>query len=284
MIIFFSDGRFGNQLFQYAFINSQLKENESAYCFNMNQMSDVVIANHPKIHLLKTHVKVKTALKKILKPIIYYTLVKPGIIGYISQSRQHSVSLPTYSEKNGLLPIRLIETNFYQSEFFFKPRNIDFRIKENILSKASHVFEALPADTTKVFVHIRRGDYLKEVFLDQTGIQLPLTYYKNAINMISQEVSNPFFIFLSDDPEYAKQNFNYLSNKYFSNQSMQVDFALMSLCEYGIGSNSSFSWWGAYLMKSRKKVIFPKYWYGWKQKTDSHVGIQPSWAECIDCN
>jgi hypothetical protein len=35
-------------------------------------------------------------------------------------------------------------------------------------------------------------------------------------------------------------------------------------------------------MKNKKKVIFPKYWYGWKQKIESHVGIQPSWAEVID--
>ena len=33
--------------------------------------------------------------------------------------------------------------------------------------------------------------------------------------------------------------------------SMFVDFAIMMLCDAGI-SNSSFSWWGAYLMKSKE--------------------------------
>ena len=65
---------------------------------------------------------------------------------------------------------------------------------------------------------------------------------------------------------------------------MATDLAIMSLCEYGIVSNSSFSWWGAYLMKNRKEVIFPKYWYGWKQRVESHVGIQPEWAKLIDVN
>jgi hypothetical protein len=35
-------------------------------------------------------------------------------------------------------------------------------------------------------------------------------------------------------------------------------------------------------MKNRKEVLFPKYWYGWKTKTESHPGIQPSWATTID--
>ena len=63
---------------------------------------------------------------------------------------------------------------------------------------------------------------------------------------------------------------------------MPTDLAIMNLCEYGVVANSSFSWWGAWMMKNRKKVIFPKYWYGWKLRIESHVGIQPSWCEVID--
>jgi hypothetical protein len=56
----------------------------------------------------------------------------------------------------------------------------------------------------------------------------------------------------------------------------------MSLCEYGVTSNSGFSWWGAYFMKNRKELLFPKYRRGWKNRTESHPGIQPSWATVID--
>jgi Glycosyl transferase family 11 len=87
---------------------------------------------------------------------------------------------------------------------------------------------------------------------------------------------------LSDDPSYVECCLSEFKNKIISKNSMGIDLAIMSLCGAGICSNSSFSWWGAYLMKDRKKVIMPKYWYGWKQKKESHVGIQPKWTEVID--
>ena len=44
----------------------------------------------------------------------------------------------------------------------------------------------------------------------------------------------------------------------------QVDLCLMSLCSGAIISNSSFSWWGAWLQNNRGKVIAPdpKKWFG----------------------
>ena len=76
--------------------------------------------------------------------------------------------------------------------------------------------------------------------------------------------------------------FNEFQNKLVSYNIPQIDLAIMTLCNYGICSNSSFSWWGAYLIKNRKKIIFPSYWFGWKSRIESHPGIQPSWSDVID--
>ena len=119
-------------------------------------------------------------------------------------------------------------------------------------------------------------------FEGEVGINLPGSYFKNSIKRISETLEKPFFILISDDPLYVENYFAELEPKIISKNTMEVDLAIMTLCEAGIISNSSYSWWGAYLMKTKKKIISPKYWFGWKKNVESHIGIQPSFSEIID--
>jgi len=282
MIIFLSDGRLGNQLFQYAFLNTIAKEKEIILTANMEQLVDKFEIGNKFFRHLKLGKFSLFFTKKILKPYFLQLLVKMRIFSYIKQERNEISVLPSYKEKNGFLPITLVETNFFQSESFFDNEKVNFKIKERYIQEAEEFFQSTPKDTTNIFVHVRRGDYIFESYLGEQGIELPKEYFEKAIEEIAKDIENPFFIFLSDDPGYVECCFKDLENKIVSKNSMATDLAIMNLCEYGVVSNSSFSWWGAYMMQSRKKVIFPKYWYGWKQKIESHIGIQPTWSEVIE--
>jgi hypothetical protein len=44
----------------------------------------------------------------------------------------------------------------------------------------------------------------------------------------------------------------------------------MSMCDYHIIANSSYSWWGAWLANS-KKIIAPKNWFGGDLKKTKDV-------------
>lgn len=272
----------GNQLFQYAFLNSIAKDNERVFAINMRQFSQSVEVNNKYFKAVNPGKYGLLLIRKLIKPLVFNVLVRFKLVGYVKQNRSERAALPSFQKRKGLFPITLVESNFFQSEDFFKPDTVDFVIKDSYINQARNFLFDVPEEFTKVFIHVRRGDYLFESYLGERGINLPKTYFESAMSEIKNEVKNPYFIFLSDDPEYVECCFKDIENKLVSNNDMVTDLAIMSMCEYGIVSNSSFSWWGAYLMNIRKKVIFPKYWYGWKNKVESHIGIQPSWGTLID--
>lgn len=112
-----------------------------------------------------------------------------------------------------------------------------------------------------ISIHIRRGDYLDHPTL--SGIS-DKAYYEKAVQYMMQQVENPLFVFFSNDIPWCKENFN-LSNAVFVDwntaENSFRDMQLMSLCDHHIISNSSFSWWGAWLnTNSEKMVVAPKMW------------------------
>lgn len=280
MYIFFSEGRLGNQLFQYQFLDSFVKKNKKVYCFGMDDLSRTFTLQKSNIRLIELSQRFYFLILKLVRPI-FQSFAKIRVIGYLAQEYKNNRPAQGVIVRSGLIPITFIETHFFQSECFKKsPLNI--RIKNQYLTKAHSVLKSLGTDKNFIFVHVRRGDYLKERFNDKAGIELPVNYYKNAINMVEKQIANPLFIFMSDDIEFVKENFSNIDNKYISSETMMVDFALMTLCDGGICSNSSFSWWGASLIYNKLIVLMPRYWYGWKSRVESHVGIQPSWAQILD--
>jgi hypothetical protein len=118
-------------------------------------------------------------------------------------------------------------------------------------------------DEKPFFIHIRHGDFSKEIIQGHNN-QLPDSYYNLALSRIKEKYSNPFFIIVGDDPKYAKTLFVDLERKYISCLSVPEDLALMSLCEGGVLSNSTFAWWGAYLGNPGGVYIAPRYWSGWR--------------------
>jgi hypothetical protein len=111
------------------------------------------------------------------------------------------------------------------------------------------------------FVHVRRGDYLNHSNFYPT---LSIDYYRRAISNFN---SNVHLAIVSDDIIWCKQN---LTNEslscsnvifYSDNKTPEEDLSLMSSCDHGITANSTFSWWGAFLIKNpNKKIITPDTW------------------------
>ena len=148
---------------------------------------------------------------------------------------------------------------FWQTEKYFSSiRDIllqDFQFADGEANLDKWCKRILDRDNY-VAVHIRRGDYLNHP--EVWGNLSESKYYPNAIYYMEQKVRKPIWVFFSDDIEWVKANYNYENAIYveesmFVNYKSWYDMCLMSCCSHNIIANSSFSWWGAWLNRKRKR-------------------------------
>lgn len=101
-----------------------------------------------------------------------------------------------------------------------------------------------------------------------------MPYFKNAISYFGKD---KLYLIISDDIEWCKKNFKG-NNFFFSEgESSIVDLYLQTMCNHNIISNSSFSWWGAWLNNNPEKIVIaPKNWFGKQMKDWNLQDLIPS--------
>jgi hypothetical protein len=302
MYFFFGDGELGNQLFHFAFLKNKIKKNKLLITTNFHQLIKISsIDKNIKLLNFKNKYLVFFLRKIIIYIFIFFSQIK--IINSINVKKKRifgTIREENYIiEKKGIIPITFVYPCFFQSKFFFKNiSNSSFRFKKKNILEAIKFLKKIPKKFNPVFVHIRQGKSYKEdldardalhyrdyqiiKFLGKKGIALPLQYYKNRIYWFKKNISNPYFIFLTDNVAFVEKNFSSLKDKVISKFAIAIDLQIMINCNYGIMSNSSISWWGGYLMKKRKIVFGTKYWLGWKRKIVFQAGGEPFFAKLID--
>ena len=125
-------------------------------------------------------------------------------------------------------------------------------------------YKALFQDsTTRIGLHVRRGDYLSPPHSDVLPAQ-SIDYYEEALKRFDTTTAEVYIF--SDDLDWCKQQplFQDLPKKVFVEERHEVkSLAIMTTCGGGfICANSTFSWWGAFLgaYALRTPVIVPKNW------------------------
>lgn len=148
---------------------------------------------------------------------------------------------------------------YFQTEKYFEEISDeikkDFTFKEEILSPAKEYRSQIDSEEV-ISLHVRRGDYVNQPWHGCC----PLEYYEQALSMLDENL--PVIIF-TDDTDWALNEKMFESDRFYVSEgnSNLFDMCLMTLCDYHIIANSSFSWWGAWLSDS-KKVITPERWFG----------------------
>lgn len=148
---------------------------------------------------------------------------------------------------------------YFQTEKYFEhcPDLVrqEFSFKKEILDKANFFLEPY-RQYNLVSIHVRRTDYLS---LSHIHVVCNLDYYLNAIKIFNDPKT--YFVVTSDDLDWVKDN-SPLDNVIFPQGDDLLDLCIQSECDHHIISNSTFSWWGAWLGKNpSKKIIAPERWF-----------------------
>lgn len=205
-------------------------------------------------------------------------LIKPIRSNVTCESLIFGQNIPSFSAndeavvKCAIPADRIVKINgYFESEIFFheyKEELMKMFVLDNeeAMKKDTEVFLRLIEETESVCVHVRRRDFEN----DKSRI-LPHSYYLDAMTLMEQKLSETpslglnrtFFVF-SDDITNVMQDFESTINRDKShdvvfvsngNFSRYHDLFLMIKCKHLIMSNSTFSWWAAYLNMHKDKIV-----------------------------
>jgi hypothetical protein len=162
--------------------------------------------------------------------------------------------------------------NFYGFENEIKDIFLpDDDFKTKILQKYPQLL-----NKNNVSIHIRRGDYLQ---IPDVLPTIDVSYFHKCLEIINSY--DNIFVF-SDDKNWVKENIKFENIIYVDGLEDYEELWTISLCRINIMSNSSFSWWGAFLNQNPNKIIYtPSIWFGENGEKDYNDIYENDWIKII---
>jgi hypothetical protein len=151
---------------------------------------------------------------------------------------------------NNVLNIEF-KRNLCIAGFFQRHEYFDY-IKEKLINEVFKVPQDWQPNT--IAVHVRRGDFVH----DPINFPMqPVSYYMQALELL--DYKNKEVVFCSDDLNWCRQNFPFAV---FREKTQALDdIFFMANADAVVMSNSTFSFWGAYLSTRERPVYFPLHWF-----------------------
>lgn len=263
-------GGLGNQLFQYAFALSASKQQGIPFAFDLHYYEHQPKKDTPREYLLH-HFNIEAPIATATDTsrfhntfATYARKIRRRFVpqhDYVYNPKQLRVSHNQYLE------------GFWQSEKYFSSYasllSTQITLKEPLTPSADAIAQAIQHHKEQgiitVLLHIRRGDYVTNPSASAFHGAQTTEYYAQALTHIESLISTPFHIYITtDDITWTKEHIHtshpvtYISNPLIPDYQ---EFMLMSACDHFIISNSSFSWWPAWLGSHPKKIVIaPKSW------------------------
>ena len=269
-----TNGRLGNQMFQYAALRGIASNNNLEWCIPPE--NTLTYANYGLFDVFK------------LKNLKY--------TGLVNGSTHDEPGYEFDEEIFNNCPDNVNIDGYRQSEKYFKhiEESIreDYEFKDDIYETCNEFMSQFSGNI--VLLHVRRGD----------NVGRPDWYPMPTVDHYEYILDKYFYdnqpvLICSDDLDWVKEQklFQgdrfYLSETrvYYPHQTLNgagqmekslvpfYDLCMMSMCSDAIIANSSLSWWGVWLQKNpNKKVITQSPWFGEKLSFNNIKDLIPeSW-------
>ena len=253
-------GRMGNQLFQAAFLYSQN---------NRSRLKGIFLAE--KAFVLDTYFNYPWYFSLVngFRSIVFRLIFRGSFYKPLVQSAEMQEKL--FAARG------ITYQGFFQSTFYFDRDLILNSLAFKVRQRVKHNFEGKFRDLLRsklLTVHVRRSDYreLRKKELNFVEATLPMDYYSHALQKLGS--ASDQVLILTDDLTEVKELLPIENARYMSNHFME-DFLLMQYSPKLIISNSTFSWWAAFLNTVPDvRVIAPKYFLGYNAGVEYPRGIE----------
>tara|TARA_Y100000389_G_scaffold131621_1_gene129030 strand:- start:2658 stop:3536 length:879 start_codon:yes stop_codon:yes gene_type:complete len=281
MLYLILKAQLGNQLFQIMNIISLSNKYNIDYRICCNEY-ERTINEEKKTYFNSFYLKLKDKLKKIDKDELNNALEKNKL--YKESRFEYDNIILENLDKD------IYIEGFFQSYKYFENYNhIIYEIleieerKKNLSNIYSYIF-----NKKNIAIHFRLGDYL---YLQNMHPIQTIKYYINSINKLidilktnDDNILNYNILFFCNECDNIIVN-KYIDilNKTYNNKLNFIkindsiceweQILMISLCNNIIISNSTFSWWGAYLSEKNTNVIYPTNWFGPYYKNNKLVDL-----------
>ncbi|BEP30361.1 alpha-1,2-fucosyltransferase [Helicovermis profundi] len=286
-------GGLGNQLFQYSFLRAlQLKykcDNVKAdFSYYTNVKNDSV--RIPRI--LKLNVKFNLVTEHELSNFFFIKhtgnpmslVYKSRIIFEKMLNRKYYFEMNReYRNVKKMFKYDYLDGYWQSWRYMNGIEHIirkELTLKKDFSERTEVIIDGIK-NQNAVFIGIRRGDYLSTSRNRKHFGNLNIDYYYKSIEFMKKHVENPIFYIFSNDIDWVKQNMKFDCNVIFRDDEYQTsdveELFIMQACKHAIIVNSTFYWWGAWLINNVDKIVIaPKKWFADEKPIDI---IPDSWIK-----
>lgn len=171
----------------------------------------------------------------------------------------------------------MLMCGYFQSEKYFRKYKDTicalFAPKPEIVNYLTNKYGHILSHPKTVSIHVRTYPHdPKHQFWTLNG----RGYVEKAVAHFDPD---SLFVVFSDNIPWCKKYLQGVAKNmiYIEREAHYHDFYLMSFCQHNIISNSTFSWWAAYLNKNPDKIVIaPKKWIQSNQKVSEEI-IPEEW-------